>query len=193
MIAQALDRPDVAKTLLELTTLHEIMPHLTVSNGRRYIDPLNRAMLEFQITNVLRKAAFLAQIAHESAELLYFEEIASGWAYDRSQNPRKARDLGNTRPGDGPRYKGRGPIQLTGRANYRRAGNALELDLEASPTRASSPNVGFRIAGWYWFTHHLNARADRQDFRDITRRINGGYNGYAHRLAFYERALRVLR
>ncbi len=193
MSAQASAQPDVARTLLELTTLHEVMPRLTVSNGRRYIDPLNRAMLEFQMTTVLRKAAFLAQIAHESAELLYFEELASGWAYDRSQNPRKARDLGNIRPGDGPRYKGRGPIQLTGRANYRRAGSALGLDLEASPTRASSPNVGFRIAGWYWWTHSLNSLADRKAFREITRLINGGYNGYAHRLAFYQRALRVLR
>jgi putative chitinase len=172
--------------------VHRIMPHLTQSRLKLYLKPLNRAMHEFHITNRNRKAAFLAQIAHESVELLYFEEIASGWAYDITNNRSLALSLGNTRVGDGPRYKGRGPIQLTGRSNYRVAGRALGLNLEGHPKIASRPNVGFRIAGWYWVGHKLNGLADRRDFREITRRINGGYNGYSSRVAFYVRALDVL-
>ena len=193
MTAAAPQQLPVGAPLVDLETLHAIMTRLSTANGRRYIEPLNRAMREFQINTVLRKAAFLAQIAHESAELLYFEELASGRAYDITVNPRKARDLGNTRPGDGMRYKGRGPIQLTGRANYRAAGAALGVNLEASPERAATPDLGFRVAGWFWHTKGLNPLADAQKFREITRRINGGYRGYAHRRTFYERALRVLR
>jgi putative chitinase len=175
-----------------LHQLHEIMPDLTTARGNLYIDPLNRAMAEFSITTYLRKAAFLAQIAEESADLLYFEEIASGWEYDISVNRPLALELGNTQVGDGPRYKGRGPIQLTGRSNYIAAGKALGLDLVDHPDVAAQPNVGFRTAGWYWVSHGLNALADARDFEEITLRINGGLNGYSVRLENYERALKVL-
>lgn len=178
--------------LLSVEKLRSVMPNITLKKANLYIDPLNRAMAEFKITTRLRAAAFVAQLAHESVQLLYFEEIASGWAYDKSKNPKKAKNLGNTQAGDGPRYKGRGPIQLTGRANYRAAGKALGLDLEGQPTIAATPNVGFRIAGWFWTSRGLNALADQSNFREITRRINGGYNGYADRVQFYNRALKVL-
>lgn len=192
MTAQAPSPTIAVAPPVTLAQLEAIMPGMSAANGRRYIQPLNRAMLEFQITSVLRKAAFLAQIAQESGELLWFEELASGRAYDISVNPKKARELGNTRPGDGPRYKGRGPIQLTGRSNYREAGTDLGLDLEGNPTRAASPDVGFRIAGWFWKKRRLNGFADRGDFYNLTYRINKGRKHYARRVAFYERALRVL-
>src|SRR5262249_34194873 len=137
-----------APTLVTLTELHRIMPHLTTARGHLYIAPLNRAMKEFHVTSRLREAAFLAQIAEESVELLYFHEIASGWEYDITRNRSLALGLGNTHVGDGPRYKGRGPIQLTGKSNYRVAGRALGLDLVNPPDLAATPNVGFRIAGW---------------------------------------------
>src|SRR6185503_1722479 len=175
-----------------LHQLHEIMPHLPRSRPILYIDPLNRAMHEFHITKYLRKAAFLAQIAEESVELLYFQEIASGWEYDITHNRRLALALGNTHVGDGPRYKGRGPIQLTGRSNYITAGRALGLNLLSHPNMAAQPNVGFRVAGWYWVGHGLNGLADAKNFREITRRINGGYNGYSVRVMYYQRALHVL-
>lgn len=133
------------------------------------------AMIEFAITNQRRAAAFLAQVLHESARLLYFEEIASGRAYEGRH------DLGNDYPGDGVRYKGRGPIQLTGRNNYRAAGHALRLPLEDQPTLAAHHDVGWRIAGWYWRGRGLNGRADRGEFREITRLINGGFNHAAER------------
>jgi putative chitinase len=176
-----------------LKQLHEIMPELTTARGNLYIDPLNRAMAEFAITTYLRKAAFLAQIAEESIDLMYFQEIASGWEYDISVNRSLALELGNTQVGDGPRYKGRGPIQLTGRNNYIAAGKALGLDLVDHPDMAAQPDVGFRTAGWFWVSHGLNALADQRNFEEITLRINGGLNGYSVRLANYERALQVLK
>ncbi len=169
-----------------LGQLRAVMPLLSEAKARAYLPLLNRAMAEAQITTTKRKAMFLAQLAHESVQLRYFEEIASGAAYEGR------RDLGNVRPGDGVRYKGRGPIQITGRANYRAAGKALGLPLEANPKMASRPSVGFRIAAWYWKSRGLNAYADRGDFRGVTLRINGGYNGYSDRLNYYRKALRAL-
>jgi predicted chitinase/peptidoglycan hydrolase-like protein with peptidoglycan-binding domain len=171
---------------VSLGQLHRIMPSLPMSKARRYLPLLNRAMAEAHINTKQRKAMFLAQLAHESVELRYFEEIASGAEYEGRT------DLGNTHPGDGVRYKGRGPIQLTGRSNYRAAGHALGLPLEAHPTMAARPSVGFRTAGWFWTSRGLNAYADRGDFRGVTLRINGGYNGLDSRLRYYHRALQVL-
>lgn len=164
-----------------------IMPRVPKEHAAEYLRLLNAAMKEFGITTPRRQAAFLAQLAHESSQLRYMEEIASGEAYEGRK------DLGNTQPGDGKRYKGRGPIQLTGRSNYRRAGTALGLDLEGNPERAARPEVGFRIAGWFWKTRGLNELADRDEFKEITRRVNGGYRGLESRQQFYQRAREVLK
>jgi putative chitinase len=166
--------------------LQAIMPRLTVVRADECLPYLDGAMVEADIITSPRQAAFLAQLAHESGELRFFEELASGEQYEWR------RDLGNDKPGDGARYKGRGPIQLTGRANYRAAGRTLGLDLEGDPTRAADVDVGFRVAAWYWTTRGLNALADTGDFREITRRINGGFNGLDQRELYYRRALRVL-
>ena len=151
-----------------------------------YLPFLNAAMREGRITTPLRRAAFLAQLAHESVELRFFEEIASGAAYEGRK------DLGNTRPGDGRRFKGRGPIQLTGRANYTAASKTLDVDLVSNPKLAARPEFGFRIAQWFWTTRGLNALADDRRFDDVTRRINGGLNGKRSRDAYYARAKQVL-
>lgn len=144
-----------------------------------------RAMREFDVTSQARAQQFLAQVLHESGGLRFFEEIASGTAYEGRA------DLGNTRPGDGRRYKGRGPIQLTGRANYRWAGKQLGLPLEEHPELASTHVVGWRIAGLYWKSHGLNELADHGDIVTITHRINGGENGLASRRAYLARLQRV--
>ncbi|WP_158079777.1 peptidoglycan-binding protein [Archangium sp. Cb G35] len=166
--------------------LREIMPRLLAGRADECLPYLDAAMVEADILTPQRQAAFLAQLAHESAELRFFEELATGEAYEGR------RDLGNTRPGDGMRYKGRGPIQLTGRDNYRAAGRALGIDLEGNPQRAADVDVGFRVAAWFWRSRGLNALADVGDFREITRRINGGFNGLAQREIYYRRALEVL-
>lgn len=166
--------------------LRQIMPNCAAAKRADYFPFILQAMEEFEITSYLREAAFLAQLAHESGELRYMEEIASGAAYEGRK------DLGNTQPGDGKRYKGRGPIQLTGRANYTKYGQLLGLDLVNNPTVAATKEVGFRIAGQFWKLNGLNQLADQQDFKQITKRINGGYNGLDDRTKYYERAKKVL-
>ena len=164
----------------------QIMPNCPAAKRADYLPFMQQAMAEFEITTYLRETAFLAQLAHESAELRYMEEIASGAAYEGRK------DLGNTQPGDGKRYKGRGPIQLTGRANYTRYGGLLGLDLVNNPTLAATKEVGFRIAGQFWQLNGLNELADQQQFKAITKRINGGYNGLDDRLKYYKRAKQVM-
>ncbi|WP_223645713.1 glycoside hydrolase family 19 protein [Corallococcus sp. EGB] len=171
---------------LTLEQLRSLLPRLPRARAQEVLPHLNDAMSEAGINTPRRQAAFLAQLAHESAEFRYFEELASGRAYERRK------DLGNVKPGDGMRYKGRGPIQITGRANYRAAGKALELDLEENPARAADLDVGFRTAAWFWNSRDLNKHADKGEFDAITRRINGGYNGKASRDTYYQRALRLL-
>lgn len=121
--------------------------------------------------NGLRLVHFMAQLIHESGSFRYMEELASGQAYEGRK------DLGNTQPGDGVRFKGRGPIQITGRANYRDYGRIIGMDLERHPELAAVPSIGLYLACAYWTRRGLNALADRDDLLLITRTINGGTNG----------------
>ena len=127
----------------------------------------------------LRLAHFLAQLVHESGSFRYMEEIASGQAYEGRA------DLGNTVAGDGVRFKGRGPIQITGRANYRTFGRAIGIDIESHPEIAAVPSIGLHLALEYWKSRNLNALADADDIAGITRKINGGLNGFDDRKAHY--------
>lgn len=135
----------------------------------------NRELPAYQINTSLRVSHFMAQCAHECDNFRTMEEYASGAAYEG----RAA--LGNTQPGDGVRYKGRGVIQLTGRANYRSYGAALGLDLENNPQLAAVPENAVKVACEYWKKNSLNALADADNIEAITRRINGGLNGLADR------------
>jgi len=166
--------------------LRDIMPNLPAAKRQLYLPHLNDAMREFEVATYLRASAFLAQLAHESAELRFFQEIASGKAYEGRK------DLGNTQPGDGVKYKGHGPIQITGRANHAACVKALSLDLINKPTLITLPENAFRSAGWFWDTRGLNALADGRLFKAITKKINGGINGLADRQKYYDRALRVI-
>lgn len=169
-------------------------------------EALNVAARETELTTPQRMAAFLAQVAHESGEFRHLVEFdhkrpisgcrlcaVQGVArHDAGAQYEGRADLGNTEPGDGVRYKGRGPLQLTGRANYRAAGKALGEPLEQQPELAARLDVGMRVAAWYWRTRHCNESADVGDFVGVTKRVNGGTNGLERRQAYYERALRVL-
>ena len=168
---------------LNAGVLQRSMPGLTADRAGKLVELLRKAMLERKITTEKRAAAFLAQLGHESLSLSAFEEFADGSKYEGRL------DLGNTQPGDGRRFKGRGPIQLTGRANYRTYGQLLGLPLEQRPQMAAEPRVGFRVAALFWQRIDGNALADRGDFREITRRINGGFNGLEDR----ERRLAAIR
>jgi putative chitinase len=187
----------------------------------RYLKPLNDAMVQYSINTPARQAAFLAQLAHESAELTFVEEnLDYSWERLRKVFPRyfsndisaqsydhEAERIGNRiyanrlgngdeASGDGYRYRGRGPMQVTGRENYRRCGQAIAINLEADPDRLAEPEIGCRAAAWYWHNRGLNTLADANDeaaFREITRRINGAFLGLEARITFWRRASETLR
>jgi predicted chitinase len=177
--------------------LRAIMPRLSDKRTGELLPFLNAAMTEFGIEAPSRAAAFLAQLAHESGEFRFMEEIWGPTDAQRRYEPttKLSEALGNTEAGDGRLFKGRGPIQLTGRANYRRFGDLLSVDLVADPPQAAKPDVAFRIAGLFWSRKGLNELADLATddaFKEITRRINGGTNGLADRQKFYAMARQVL-
>ena len=148
---------------------------------------ITAAMDEFEINAPLRQAGFLAQIGHESGGLRWMAERWGPTEAQRRYDPPSdlAARLGNTVEGDGYRYRGRGPIQITGRFNYRAAGAALGFDAEAFPELLDEPANACRGSAWFWQWKGLNARADARDFLTITKRINGGRNGLAERQRLY--------
>jgi predicted chitinase len=172
---------------LSAAQLRAIMPKLDAGRADNVLKPLADAMKEFEINTPKRRAAFLAQVAHECHELRHLEEMFANLdAYENRA------DLGNTKPGDGKIFKGRGPLMLTGRANYKAAGKALKMDLEANPDLVLKPAVGCRVAAWYWKDRGLNELADRGDIRGITQKIHGDYVGLDDRQKFYRQAKVVL-
>lgn len=172
-------------------TLAEVM-NIPLARAQKWADALTAAMAGGQINTRLRIAAFLAQIGHESGSLVYSKELG-GPSYFAKYDGRK--DLGNTQQGDGARFCGRGLIQITGRANYGRASQALFGDdqLLKNPELLEQPEWAAKSAVWYWSTRNLNALADQDRFTDITRAINGGTNGLEDRKARYRYALAVLK
>lgn len=177
--------------------LRSIMPKLPAPKAAELLPPLNAAIEEFAIGSPARSTAFLAQLAHESGQFRFMEEIWGPTDAQRRYEPVStlATRLGNTETGDGKRFKGRGPIQLTGRANYARFGQLLGVDLVANPPAAATPAIAFRIAGLFWSKKGLNELADlgtADAFKEITRRINGGSNGLVEREKFYTIAKQVV-
>lgn len=182
--------------------LKAILPYATRTDINKYANSLNIWMDIYDINKTVpRAAAFIAQIGHESGSLHYVRELASGKAYEGR------RDLGNTKPGDGMKFKGRGLIQITGRTNYQAIDDAFNLNgkLMENPPLLETAQYAVRSACWYWDTRSLNEIADKPDdwttewrgkaynkFQWITIKINGGLNGYSDRLENYQRALNVL-
>lgn len=153
---------------------------------------LNEWAPRFEINTSLRMAHFIAQCAHESGGFQYVAEIASGAAYDTGKLAAK---LGNTpeKDGDGQKYKGRGYIQITGKANYKayRDSGFCNGDVVAHPEWLSNSPGRMKSAMWYWWSHGCNKLADADDIRTITKRINGGMNGFADRQYYLRRAKRI--
>ena len=183
--------------MFTIEQLRRIMPALNTAKATAFFPFLRSAVDEFSIATPARSAAFLAQLAHESGQFRFMEEIWGPTPAQVRYEPQStlAARLGNNEAGDGRRFKGRGPIQVTGRANYRRYGDLLGIDLVADPAKAADPSVAFRIAALFWSSNGLNELADQANadaFRQITRRINGGFNGLADRQQFFARACEVL-
>lgn len=153
----------------------------------KYVPHLQATCEKYEINTRFRVAMFLAQVAHESDSFKTAEEYASGAAYEGRK------DLGNTKPGDGRRYKGRGLIQITGRDNYTKCGKALGLDLVNKPEQLKEPAHACTSAGWFWSQKGLNAISDTGSILAATKKINGGQNGLASRQELYKRALAALK
>ncbi|MGE8436846.1 MAG: glycoside hydrolase family 19 protein [Pseudomonas palmensis] len=195
--------------------LLQILPNARPVAGH-FLPALNRAMARFKIKGRLRAAAFLAQVGHESGHLRSLVEnlsysadaLVRTWptrftslsSAGYARQPEKIANrvyggrMGNgpESSGDGWRYRGRGLIQLTGRSNYRAAADGLGLPLIDQPEMLEQPESACQSAAWWWAQNGLSELADAGKFEAITRKINGGLNGQADRLALYERALKVL-
>lgn len=173
---------------LTLEILRDAMPGL--SSRWDDLGLLNQALREESITTPRRIAAFLGQVGLESLDFRYFEELASGSAYEGRK------DLGNTQVGDGVRFKGRGAIQLTGRNNYAKASKRFGVDMVARPEIAASPEYAYRIAAWFFSANGCNELADADDYNRISQKINGGKlgqsNGHEQRVKRYNQARAAL-
>jgi putative chitinase len=141
-------------------------------------DGFDRLAVAAGVTTRLRICHVLAQAAQETDLFRTLQEYG-GPAYFARYEGR--RDLGNTQPGDGARFHGRGIFQLTGRANYRRYGALIGIDLEAEPDLAMHPDISLRIAFAYWRGRDCNAAADADDVVAVTKLVNGGRNGLVER------------
>lgn len=181
---------------LTLDQLNRIFPS-GAKSGRnaKFIDGLNRTFEMYGINTVNRIAGFLSQIGVESEEFLYVRELGNNAYFDKYDirfNPKKAADLGNIQPGDGAKFKGRGLIQVTGRANYKACGDALGLNLLSTPELLEQPLYAVESAGWYWGMRKINALCDADDIVKITRAVNGGTMHLDRRKAYYVTAKKVL-
>lgn len=172
--------------MLTINQLRHVYQEAGEPRCAHWLPILNQVMQEYEINTPQRVRMFLAQIGHESGQLRYTEEIATGSQYEGRA------DLGNTQPGDGVRYKGRGLIQITGRRNYSLCSLALELPLLENPELLAEHVNAARSAGWFWQNNNLNALCDEGLFEKLTRRINGGLNGYADRYKLLQRAMEVI-
>jgi predicted chitinase len=178
-------------TKLTIDHVAEIMPTARTNGLDREWQCFLKTCHDYELAqgNVKnRLAAFLMNVAKESGELYYVEEIADGWDYEWRE------DLGNTQQGDGPRYKGHGYIQTTGRLNHRKVGEALGVDFEANPLRLTEQPYPWYSAGWYWrygsSWGNLNEYADARDFRSTILGVRGGCD--ADREHYWWRAMNVL-
>ena len=165
--------------------LAKVMPNAG-SRIDSYLGYINGWADHFEINTTLRMAHFLAQIAHESGELRYTREIASGRAYEGRK------DLGNTQQGDGVKYKGRGLIQITGRANYEKYAKYCGYDVVKKPELLAQPFGSTRSSMWVFDTFGCNELADEDNLRAIRKKINGGYNGLDKCEEYLKRAKQAL-
>ncbi len=173
--------------------LLQILPNARRQAGV-FAPALNTAMQRYQIVGTKRVAAFIAQIGHESGQLQYVRELGGDQYLSKYDSGPLSKRLGNTpeADGDGQKYRGRGLIQITGRANYVACGEALGIDLINHPELLEQPQYACLSAAWFWATKGLNTLADAGEFNTITRRINGGLNGLADRLNLWAKAREVL-
>jgi len=175
----------VSDWTLDPDALRHVCPNLGDEDADRIARGLGAAFHRYKINTPRRAAMAVAQWAHESDRFKTGTEYASGDDYEGR------RDLGNTRTGDGRRFKGRGRIMITGRANYTEIAEALDIDCVEHPEVLGESPYSELASGHWWHAHKCNGFCDRSDFEGLTRRINGGLNGFDDRKALYAKAREV--
>lgn len=185
--------------------------------GPQWVDALNETFERFFIASTVQQAAFIGQCGHECGSFRILEEglsysaerLMKVWpkrfptldaAQPYARNPKAlannvyANRMGNRdeASGDGYRFRGRGCIQLTGHSAYFHAGKSLGVDLVKEPDLVATPQFAAMTAGWFWFTHDCNRLAGLQDWKGLTKKINGGTHGLDDRIKRTEQALAVL-
>ena len=161
-----------------------------LDRAHRFAEPITAAMEEFGIDTPRRQAAFLPNVGHESGGLKWLVEL---WGPTIAQQRYEGRrDLGNVQIGDGFKFRGRGLLQTTGRANYAALSEHLGIDYLTDPDRLAQPADACRSAGYFWQSHNLNQYADVGDFLTVVKRINGGYNGLSERQMLWADAKQAL-
>ena len=190
-------------TMITLTQnkLKAIFPNIKPDKCVLYTDAFNEILPQYAIDTVRRIAAFLGQIAVESGELKYDKELPSKY---NKKDPKDLKEptgtlyegrknLGNNQPGDGPKFIGRGILQLTGRANYERMSKILNIDLVNNPELACDPKISTKIACEYFKQNGLLDLADKWNLDKITERVNGRAKLHHDlRVKYSETALKVL-
>lgn len=163
---------------------------VSLSRAQMLAPHITAATMEFRIADQAELAAFIAQTGHETMGFTRFRELWGPTSTQRGYEGRK--DLGNTQPGDGKRYMGRGMIQITGRTGYAAASKSLGLDLVAYPEMLEDADLAATSAAWWWLEHGCGALLKAQGFEAVTRRINGGLNGLDDRIERWARAKAAL-
>jgi len=183
---------------------------------KNFVEPLNKILPLYEINTTKRIAAFIANVGHESGK---FAHVAENLNYSEqgllntfgkyfnaesaksyARNPQMIADrvyanrLGNgdVASGDGYRYRGRGLIQLTGKENYQKFATSLGKSLEETVKYLETPEGACASAGWFWNSRKLNALADKDEFTQVCKVINGGTIGLSERIAYYNKALNIL-
>lgn len=181
--------------------LKKIFPNISSQKNVLYTNAFNEVFPKYSIDTVRRVSAFLGQIAVESAELKYDKELPSKYNKREPKNKSEPtgmlyegrKDLGNVYQGDGPKYIGRGIIQLTGRANYENMSKLLNIDLTNQPELACDPIIATKIACEYFKQRNLLDLADKWELEKITEKVNGRAKlGLQERVKYSERALKIL-
>lgn len=188
-------------SVITLENLKKIYKNAKEDKLKLYCEAFNKVFPEFGITTPKRIAAFLGQVAVESGELKYDKELPSKWNKKDPKDKNEPigtlyegrKNLGNTQPGDGPKFIGRGVLQLTGRANYTTYSKKLNIDLIANPDLAATPEVSVKIACQYFKDRDLLKFADAWNLAEITKRVNGtGMLHHDQRVAYSEAAKKIL-
>ena len=174
---------------ITINQLKGLCPTQSTKVLNTFITPLNEYLPKYGIDSVLRVQHFLAQAAHETCAFQFLKELASGKAYEGRK------DLGNTQPGDGVKYKGRGIFQTTGRSNYKLVSEHIFGDdrLIEHPELLEQPINAVISACYYWQSHGLSDYADKDNVITITKKINGGTNGLPDRVAYLNKAKQFIK